>query len=132
MGIDEAFKSPVITSKAKIAFPFDSEEDQLLKFVVNTILPYDILEAFLDKELLDFGVEEKDVISDLYMTDSDIRALHNNGHLIGAHTHEHKPLSNQNPQPGLDYDLTISTHYLRQLTGRDGINDRGAVGLRKK
>jgi peptidoglycan/xylan/chitin deacetylase (PgdA/CDA1 family) len=79
-------------NEADAHYRFDNSEDAYMKYLINFILPSDVVDNILTKILLGTGITEGELNRELYMHEEQILDLHKQGHLIGAHSHRHIPL----------------------------------------
>ena len=71
----------------------DEPDIQALKFALNFLLPYDVVDKVMSKMLSKFNLDEKKFCDDLFMNEIQIKKLNDAGHIIGLHGHTHAPLS---------------------------------------
>lgn len=83
----DRFKKYLWESK-KIS-PFYSLNDLRFRFIRNELLPQKEFEGVLDKIMKDFEVNFLDIAHDLWLTNSQLSALAENGHNIGLHSYDH-------------------------------------------
>ena len=79
-------------------YRYDDEETRRFKFLLNTELPYDILEALLDSMFeREFG-SQQEAVRHIYMSRDQILRAQDMGFVIGLHTHAHRMLSRLTPE----------------------------------
>lgn len=77
----------------KAAYRYDLETVAKFKYCVNYVLSQKQKDIIL-QNLFEMFLGPDDVwLDDLYMTPSEVVELHKAGHIIGAHSHRHSPLS---------------------------------------
>lgn len=76
----------------------DSKEVSELKFMLNFIVPHDVVDTAMSRMLEARGIKENLFCSETFLNDEDLRFLNSSGHIIGGHGHKHAPLS------GLTYE----------------------------
>lgn len=70
-------------------FPFYSRNDARFRFVRDKVLGKENYEKLTDSLLEEYGVNKSDLAKNLWMSESDLKQLSKNGHLIGLHSHSH-------------------------------------------
>ncbi len=94
---------------------YDPPETARLKYAINFLLPYEQVDAATEAMLRARGLSEADFCDMFYMTPDQIRALRDDGHLIGSHAHTHRPLSRLDDA---DADVAANLDCLESITGQ--------------
>ena len=95
---------------------YDAPEIARLKYAINFILPYELVDRVTSDMLAAMDVEEAALCRELYMNEDDIRDLAREGHVIGCHGHTHRPFSKLTAE-ALDAELALCTETLSKLSG---------------
>jgi peptidoglycan/xylan/chitin deacetylase (PgdA/CDA1 family) len=95
---------------------YDQPEDGEIKYLINFILPEDIVDQVTSAMLARAGVSEADFCRRTYMGADTLRKLAAAGHRVEAHTHDHRAVT----RLGSDEDTSIALNVrtLAQTTGR--------------
>ena len=102
--------------KAISHYNYDTEQNALLKYMLNFKLSYKEQISFINTLFPNFFDEEK-VVDDLYMNEQQLRVIAESGWL-GSHTHSHLPLGDQTEEV-IKKELTITKQYLENLTNKE-------------
>jgi peptidoglycan/xylan/chitin deacetylase (PgdA/CDA1 family) len=102
--------------KALRAYPYDTPENALLKYLINYKLPPEIADLAGSEMLASRGISESAFCEETYMNEGHIRCLSENGHIIGSHGHSHAPFSKLDSKT-LENELNISIAYLEKTIG---------------
>jgi len=70
-------------------FPFYTNADRKFRFVRDEALGPSQYGEVMDQMIASAGVDVRAVAGSLWMTDTQIRALHASGHVVGLHSHTH-------------------------------------------
>ena len=103
-------------AEADAHYRFDNAQDAYMKYLINFILPLDVVDNILTTMLPSTGVTEEELNRQLYMTKEQILDLHKRGHLIGAHSHRHKPL--HRVEGHFDIDIGTNIDVISRTIGR--------------
>lgn len=90
----------------------DVAEVQILKFALNFIIPYNVVDAVMSKMLVELGVSEAEFCQMTFMDYSQMRELIDDGHIIGLHGHDHVPFSVLD-RDNIDKDITKNAEALK-------------------
>ena len=95
--------------KAISHYNYDTEQNALLKYMLNFKLSYKEQISFINTLFLNFFDEEK-VVDDLYMNEQQLKVIAESGWL-GSHTHSHLPLGDQTEEVinPLNLSFNVST-----------------------
>lgn len=94
----------------------DIPEVQALKFALNFIIPYNIVDQTTSRMLVTAGLSEADFCSMTFMDGSQLRELAAEGHMIGLHGHDHVPLSSLDSNRMLQ-DVNKNAAALQEVLG---------------
>ncbi len=106
---------PAERADAARRYPYDAPEDALLKTRINGKLPNDVVDAATAAMLRARNVGDATFCQQLYLAESDLRAMAERGHCIGAHGHSHAAFSRLGA--ALDADLGANVDCLTQVCG---------------
>lgn len=95
---------------------YDPPEIARLKYGINFLLPYEIVDRVTSELMAARDIDEADFCSEFYLSVEDIRDLANAGHVIGCHGHTHRPFSRMS-QDELDDELATCVDLLQPLAG---------------
>ena len=98
---------------AKSIYVYDSEDDAVLKYILNFKMDYTIQEAII-KTIFDVYFNEKEVLESLYMSENELVNLSKKG-FLGSHTHNHYPIGLLNEE-AIEYELLTSKLFFEKLT----------------
>ena len=107
---------PETAAAAARIYVYDSPDDGRLKYLINFVLPYDLMDEISSKLLAGRGVSEEAFCADLYMPEAAIEKLHRAGHCIGAHGHSHAPFTRLGD--GLAADVEANIACLAEICGQ--------------
>ena len=71
----------------------DAKEVSELKFLLNFVVPHEVVDAVMSRMLEDRSINEKDFCSKTFLDEKGLRFLDAGGHIVGGHGHKHAPLS---------------------------------------
>lgn len=83
----EAYGAYRATMRARHSFY--TESDIRFRFLRNEILPREDFEAAMDRLIAERGLSVAGIAERLWMTDAELRRLHDEGHAIGLHSYSH-------------------------------------------
>lgn len=95
---------------------YDPPEIARLKYAINFLLPYEIVDRVTSEMMAARQEDEGDFCRRFYMNEDEIRALAAAGHKIGCHGHTHRPFSRLSAAE-LDAELALCTETLSRLAG---------------
>ena len=95
---------------------YDKPEHGEIKYLLNSLLPEDVLDQVTSQMLAGRGVDERDFCSETYMDMGTLRHLEDGGHRIGAHTHDHRAVTRLRADEDRHMALNVAT--LAEATGR--------------
>lgn len=104
------------TAAATQTSRYDPPEIARLKFAMNFLLPYDIVDRVTSEMLAARDIDEAAFCREFYMNKDEIRALAKAGHVIGCHGHTHRPFSKLG-EAALDAEIAQCLDTLRPLAG---------------
>ena len=76
---------------AERMYVYDTPAIARMKFALNFVLPSDLVDVATSRMLMSRGIDEKTFCGQVYMPDEQLRALTEQGHMIGLHGHDHTP-----------------------------------------
>lgn len=92
---------------ARETYVYDDPDAQQLKYMMNFVLPDEVIDEVTSRMLESRGVAEPDFARDVYMDAETLRSLERAGHRVGAHTHDHRPVTRHKPG---DLDRSMRSH----------------------
>ncbi len=102
---------------ARHVYKFDWPEDGELKYLINFILPAEVVDRATTVMLGHRGLSEASFCRSTYMDRDALRDLVAAGHTIGAHTHDHRPVTRPDAEEA-DRLLALHVAALEEATGR--------------
>jgi peptidoglycan/xylan/chitin deacetylase (PgdA/CDA1 family) len=102
------------------SYPYDTPVDAQLKYLLNFVLPRSLVDAVTTEMLWELGRDEQEFCRDTYMSETELRELHEAGHVIAAHSHSHVPLG-QLDEPALAAEVGCNLAFLETILGRQPI-----------
>lgn len=102
--------------KAERTYIYDKPEHGQIKYLLNSLLPEDILDDVTSTMLSNRGIDERRFCAETYMDAAGLRRLEDRGHRIGAHTHDHRAVTRLGPDEDRLMALNVAT--LAEATGR--------------
>lgn len=109
--------SPEYRARASASCAFDTPEDALLKFTLNSTCPDDVLYELAVSLLQDHQLTPASFSELLYLRVDQVRELHANGHRIGCHGHHHQPVSRLNRPEDIQTEVQRPCQLLQSWTG---------------
>jgi peptidoglycan/xylan/chitin deacetylase (PgdA/CDA1 family) len=100
---------------ARRTYIYDRPEDGEVKYLLNFLLPEDVVDAATSAMLKRRGVGEADFCRRTYMDAAGLRMLAKAGHRVGAHTHDHRPVTHLGAEEDALVALNVRT--LEEATG---------------
>ena len=94
----------------------DEPEVQTLKFALNFVIPYEVVDDVTTKMLLANGTSEEEFCKMTFMDAQQIHEIEAEGHVVGMHGHEHVPLSSFDKRQ-LDDDISTNANQLYKMLG---------------
>jgi peptidoglycan/xylan/chitin deacetylase (PgdA/CDA1 family) len=95
---------------------YDTPENAEVKYLLNFVLPEETVDALTSQMLSDRGIDEADFCRETYMDQEALSALEQSGHRVGAHSHDHRPVTRLGNDE--DRDIRINIETIRKATGR--------------
>jgi peptidoglycan/xylan/chitin deacetylase (PgdA/CDA1 family) len=95
-------------------YKYDDPETAELKYLLNFILPEEVLHQIIDSCFNDLFNEEK-VHAQLYMDSKDIKKL-NELNMLGSHGHDHKPIATLEPEEQI-FQISRSAEIFKEIVG---------------
>jgi peptidoglycan/xylan/chitin deacetylase (PgdA/CDA1 family) len=104
------------TKAARATYVYDRPQDAEIKYLMNFLLPEEVIDVATSGMLERAGVSEADFCARTYMDGAALRALEKSGHRVEAHTHDHRPVT----RLGAEEDKLMSGHVraLADVLGR--------------
>jgi peptidoglycan/xylan/chitin deacetylase (PgdA/CDA1 family) len=101
---------------ARSTYIYDLPQDADIKYLLNFLLPEEVVDAATSGMLARAGVSEAEFCRRTYMGEETLRALEAAGHRVEAHTHDHRPVT----RLGAREDELIGRHVeaLHRILGR--------------
>jgi len=101
---------------ASRTYIYDTPADREIKYLLNFVLPEDVVDQVTSAMLARAGVSEADFCRRTYMDTATLRGLVSRGHRVEAHTHDHRAVT----RLGADEDasMALNIRSLEQATGR--------------
>jgi peptidoglycan/xylan/chitin deacetylase (PgdA/CDA1 family) len=96
---------------AHATYVYDEERHRRLKYLINFVLPEEVVDDVTSRMLAARGIDERRFCTDTYMGPAALQELESNGHLVGAHTHDHRPVT----RSGTEGPALMAKH--RQVLG---------------
>ncbi len=103
-------------SQAILHYNYDDEETALLKFTLNFKLSLQEQHSLI-QAIFDTHFDSNQVVSDLYMSEAQLKQLAREG-MLGNHTHSHVPLGYLKHKE-IETEFITSKNYLEQLTNQE-------------
>lgn len=113
---EERIALPSYQETANTIYRYDSGEVALVKYVLTYLLPEDRVERIVDEFLDQRNMPAEELVDELYMSAGEITELARDGHEIGLHGRNHRPMSSLDEQ-GLDGDIRHCAETLENLCG---------------
>ena len=116
----DAYQRPSaeIQKAATETYQFDAPEHQVLKYLINFVLPYECVDQITGTMLTGHGMDEGQFCQMTYLSPAELQEMAQKDHLIGCHSHLHKPLSRFTPQELLN-DLSTNKSFLQSIPGTE-------------
>jgi peptidoglycan/xylan/chitin deacetylase (PgdA/CDA1 family) len=104
------------TQAARSTYIYDRPQDAEIKYLLNFLLPEEVVDIATSAMLKRSGVSEADFCRRTYMDGEGLRALEAAGHRVEAHTHDHRPVT----RLGADEEALMIRHVstLQDVLGR--------------
>jgi peptidoglycan/xylan/chitin deacetylase (PgdA/CDA1 family) len=96
---------------------YDTPGAQHVKYILNFVLTPADCDAFINDAFDRYCGSATAAARQLYMSRDDIRWLADHG-MLGTHAHSHRALAQLAP-PEIEREISLSTHILKDITGRD-------------
>ena len=100
----------------KTAYPYDETKIAKFKYFINYVLELNLLNSintFLIKEFI-----PPEFLDNFYLTKKELKNIYDSGMIIGAHGHNHVPLSSMS-ETDQYLDLKKSIHIIKSIIGKD-------------
>lgn len=94
----------------------DEENVQVVKYALNFLIPYEVVDRATSRMLVEKGVTENQFCKMTFMSKEEIAELSSEGHIIGLHGHDHAPLSSFDPSKQ-ESDLDRNASILEKIIG---------------
>lgn len=95
---------------------YDRPEHAEVKYLLNFVLPEELVDRLTSQMLLDRGIDEAAFCRDSYMDRESLAALESRGHRVGAHSHDHRPVTRLEADEA--EHMRINRETIRDATGR--------------
>lgn len=95
----------------------DTADVRAIKFMLNFIVPYEIVDLATSSMLEARSIRESDFCRETFLGAQGLRELNDMGHVVGAHGHAHVPLSSLS-ESLLRHDLSKNCTALEQVLQR--------------
>jgi peptidoglycan/xylan/chitin deacetylase (PgdA/CDA1 family) len=95
----------------------DNFQTQVLKFSLNFIIPYDVVNQTLNRMFIAKGIDEADFCRTTFMNAEQIFRLNMDGHVIAMHGHSHVAFTSFN-EGSLDCDVEKNSTLLENILGK--------------
>jgi peptidoglycan/xylan/chitin deacetylase (PgdA/CDA1 family) len=99
------------------AFPFYTDGDRQFRFVRDEVLGAERYQDVMDTMIADSGVSLGDLVAGLWMDDKCVRQLHDQGHVVGLHSHTHPTRLERLDREGQRAEYAANIAYLTNLLG---------------
>jgi peptidoglycan/xylan/chitin deacetylase (PgdA/CDA1 family) len=104
-------------TRFKVSFPLYSDTDVRFRYIRNTLLTRDEFATIVDRMVEEAGLTVETVARRLWMTADQVRSLHQEGHVIGLHSHTHPFTLASLPRADQVREYRSNFDYLERLTG---------------
>lgn len=88
-----------------------------VKRLLNYFIDYKYRKNVIDQLMLSFYPDENEMIANFYMTEAELKKMHNNGMVIGSHTVNH-PVMSKLPLNLQKKEVIDSFGFLESITGK--------------
>jgi len=105
-----------IQQAAAETYQFDAPAHQVLKYLINFVLPYECVDDVSCSMLSTHGLDEASFCAFTYLSPEEICQLSKRGHLIGCHGHLHQAFS-RFPPPSLLLDVEKNKAFIYEAVG---------------
>ena len=95
----------------------DTPETQQLKYALNFLIPYDVIDTVTSQMLVAQGMTESEFCRMTFMDANQIRTLASEGHIVGMHGHGHAPLSSLDSAK-MEEDVAANSETLSEILGK--------------
>jgi peptidoglycan/xylan/chitin deacetylase (PgdA/CDA1 family) len=103
-------------ARAERMYKYDTPLAARLKFALNFVIPGELVDDVTSRMFANRGIDEQHFCEQTYMSEAQLRALVERGHVVGVHGHTHAPFSRLGG--GLLDDVGTNVTYLAGATGR--------------
>jgi peptidoglycan/xylan/chitin deacetylase (PgdA/CDA1 family) len=118
--LSERWRGVTLTEEQRQAasrtYIYDRPEHAEVKYLLNFVLPEELVDRLTSEMLGVRGVDEAEFCRENYMDRETLAGLESTGHRVGAHSHDHRPVTR------LDADeaehMRINSETIREATGR--------------
>jgi peptidoglycan/xylan/chitin deacetylase (PgdA/CDA1 family) len=118
--LPQEWRERKLTDTEKLAaartYIYDKPADGEIKYLLNFILPEDVVDQVTSTMLARAGVSEADFCRQTYMDAGTLRKLVAAGHRVEAHTHDHRAVTRLGAEE--DASIALNVRTLEQATGR--------------
>jgi peptidoglycan/xylan/chitin deacetylase (PgdA/CDA1 family) len=94
----------------------DEEKVQVVKYALNFLIPYEVVDHATSRMLVEKGITEDRFCQMTFMSTEEIEELSSEGHIIGLHGHDHAPLSSFDPKKQAS-DIERNASILEKIIG---------------
>ena len=101
------------------AFPFYTDSDKLFRYMRDRVLQEDEYDRLMSKIMDKYGYKPEEHMGDLWMSEQDIRDLHQTGNIIGLHSHNHPTILGTYDYKRQREEYSQNREILKGITGED-------------
>lgn len=95
----------------------DTPDIGALKFMLNFLIPHDVVDEATSRMLNDYFISEAEFCAQTFLDAGGLRELETSGHVVGCHGHMHAPLSSFNAA-ACDADVAENSRVLSETLGQ--------------
>lgn len=98
-------------------FAFYSDDDRRVRFLRDEVLGPDRSAELLDEMMAARGVPPASLAENLWLSAAELKALHDQGHVVGLHSHTHPLRMARLSEPEQEAEYAINSERLAAVTG---------------
>ncbi len=110
-------QSDFIHSKHLEEFPFYTQNDRWFRYLRDVVLKEDSYTELMNKLMRKFNFNKEKIKNKLWMNVSNIKSLHESGHIIGLHSHRHPTTMHTLPIERQHEEYEINFRHLSEIIG---------------